>query len=56
MNNLEKIKQELMKAMNQLDNWKMKGYDTPQLTYHEQLDLYHAKIDKLLIQLREKLK
>ena len=56
MNNLDIIKQQLMKAMNQLDNWKLRGYDTPQLTYHEQLDMYHAKIENLLTQLKEEMK
>ena len=56
MNNLDTIKQQLMRAMNQLDNWKLRGYDTPQLTYHEQLDMYHAKIESLLTKLREEMK
>ena len=37
---LIRMEQELLKAIRVRDEWKMKGYDTPYLTYKEQLEMY----------------
>ena len=56
MFDLIKIKEQLDKAIEARDNWKMKGYDTPYLTYHEQLDLHQEKVDRLYKQLKKEMK
>ena len=47
MFDLVRLQQELIKAMKDLDNWKMKGTDTPYLTYHEQLDIFKEHLELL---------
>ena len=49
------MEQELLKAIRIRDEWKMNGYDTPIITYHEQLEMYEDyvlrianKIEKIL--------
>ena len=56
MFDLIKIKEQLDKAILARDNWKMKGYDTPYLTYHEQLDLHEEKVERLTKQLKKEMK
>ena len=53
MFDLIKIKEQLDKAIQARDNWEMRGYDTPYLTYHEQLDLHNLKVERLTKQLKE---
>lgn len=56
MFDLIKIKEQLDKAIDARDNWKMKGYDTPYLTYHEQLELHEERIERLQKQLKKEMK
>lgn len=56
MNDLLKTQQQLYKVMNQLENWKMSGYDTPMLTYHEQMEEYVVRIEMLKMKLKEEMK
>jgi hypothetical protein len=47
MSDIKNAKQLLTRYKNLRDNWLLKGYDTPQLTYHEQLDEYNLMIERL---------
>ena len=47
MNDLLYANQQLHKYQHKLEHWKMHGYDTPQLTYHEQLEEYEVRIEQL---------
>lgn len=55
MINLIKLKEHLEKTIKARDDWKMKGTDTPYLTYHEQLELYEERIDRLAKQLKKEM-
>lgn len=55
MNNFNELKKQLNSAIKQFENWKLRGYDTPQLTYHEQLDLYKARVDILAKKIKEEM-
>ena len=56
MFDLIKIKEQLDKAIQARDNWELRGYDTPYLTYHEQLDLHNLKVERLNKQLKKEMK
>ena len=53
MFDLIKLKEQLTKAKKALDHWKMHGTDTPYLTYHEQLELYQIRVDRLKKKVKE---
>jgi hypothetical protein len=55
MFDLIKLKEQLEKAIKARDNWQMNGYDTPYLTYHEQLDLHQEKVERLANKIRKEL-
>lgn len=45
MNEINILKHKLHKFKIALKDWEVNGYDTPELTYHEQLDLYKERIE-----------
>lgn len=47
MNDLLYATQQLDMFKNKLEHWKMHGYDTPVMTYHEQMDEYVVRIEQL---------
>jgi len=47
MNDLLYAKQQLHRVQNQLKHWEVSGYDTPVMTYHEQMDEYKTRIEQL---------
>lgn len=53
MNDLLYAKQQLHYYQNKLDNWKMNGYDTPVMTYHEQMDEYVTRVQQLTELIKE---
>lgn len=56
MFNIIKLKEQLEKAIKARDDWKMKGYDTPYLTFHEQLELHQERVERLMKQLKKEMK
>lgn len=48
MNDLKRMEIDLLQVIRLIDDWKMNGYDTPILTYHEQLDMYNQYLDRLV--------
>ena len=56
MNDLRMCEQELKQAIRLFEEWQMRGYDTPQLTYHEQLEMYHTRVDILTEKIKELMK
>lgn len=55
MFDLIRMEQELMKAIKDRDNWQMNGYDTPYLTYHEQLEMFQERLERLANKIRKEL-
>ena len=53
MDDLSTAKKQLFHFTKLLTNWEMNGYDTPQYTYHEQLDVYKEKIEILKNEIKE---
>lgn len=49
------MEQELRKLIRERDEWKMKGYDTPQLTYHEQLEMLEIRLERFANKIRKEL-
>jgi len=47
MNDKLYAQQQLHKTEQQLAHWEMNGYDTPMMTYHEQMDEYKTRIEQL---------
>ena len=56
MNDLRKMEQELVQAIRLFEEWQLRGYDTPYLTYHEQLEMYHTRMDQLAEKIKEEMK
>ena len=52
---LIRMERELKQAIRIRDEWEMKGYDTPYLTYHEQLEMYQERLEILANQIRKEL-
>lgn len=44
---LAKMQEQLFKIQKLINHWKMHGYDTPILTYHEQLEIYEEQLLRL---------
>lgn len=53
MNDLLYAKQQLHFWQNKLDSWKMNGYDTPVMTYHEQLEEYEVRVQQMETKIKE---
>jgi hypothetical protein len=53
---LIRMEQELLKAIRVRDDWKMKGYDTPIITYGEQLEMYEDYALRLATEIEKILK
>lgn len=56
MNDLRYAERELYQTIRLFEEWQMRGYDTPHLTYHEQLDMYKTRIDILTEKIKEEMK
>jgi len=56
MNDLLYAKQQLHKFQNKLEQWKMHGYDTPVMTYHEQLEEYEVRVQQLTDKIEKEMK
>ena len=56
MNDLKRLEKELVQAIRLFEEWQMRGYDTPYLTYHEQLEMYHQRVDLLSEKIKEEMK
>lgn len=56
MNDLRMAEQELKQAIRLFEEWQMRGYDTPYLTYHEQLEMYHTRVEILTRKIKEEMK
>ena len=55
MFDLIRMERELKQAIRIRDEWEMNGYDTPYLTYHEQLEMYQERLEILANQIRKEL-
>jgi len=55
MFDLIRMERELKQAIRIRDEWKMKGYDTPYLTYHEQLEMYQERLEILANKILEEI-
>jgi len=53
MNDRLYAQQQLFMYQQKLNDWIMHGYDTPVMTYHEQLDEYKIRVEKCLELLKE---
>lgn len=53
---LIRMEQELMRAIRVRDDWKMNGYDTPYLTWGEQLEMYELDALRIANRIERELK
>lgn len=55
MNDLRGMERELLHAIKIRDDWMMKGYDTPQLSWGEQLEMYDDYVLRIASRIEKEL-